>query len=131
MKYKLLFSFIIILVYCQVNVLSAQNIYEEISLALKAGDNVTLSRYIIHMVEISIDDKNDMYSKNQASQVIKTFFQKNTPVNFTIRHEGSSAKGLPYLIGDLKTRNSVYRTYILFKEIDGKYYIQEIQFEKE
>ncbi len=108
-----------------------QDIFEEIAFAVKSGDSKALSKYFSSMVEITINNEENIYSNKQAEQVLKSFFTKNQPQNFTIRHKGSSAKGLPYIIGDFQSSTGHFRTYILFKEINGKQYIQEMQFDKE
>jgi hypothetical protein len=107
------------------------DIFEEISLALKSGNCKEVSRYFDSRVELKIDDVEDIYSKTQAELILKDFFEKYPPVNFIIKHKNFSPKGLPYVIGYLQTTSGRYRTYILFKDINGKLYIRELQFEKE
>ena len=107
------------------------DVFDDIALAIKSANSKEVARYFSPRVELKINDKENIYSKSQAEIILKDFFIKNPPLNFTIRHKGASAKGLPYIIGDLKTSNGNYRTYFLFKEVNNKLYIQELQFDKE
>lgn len=107
------------------------DVFDDIALAIKSGNCKEVAKYFNSRVELKINNKEDIYSKTQAEMILKEFFSNNPPVNFTIRHKGASAKGLPYIIGDLETTNGHFRTYFLFKEIGGDLFIQELQFEKE
>lgn len=107
------------------------DIFDDIALALKTGNSKELSKYFRPRVELKVGENEDIYSKAQAEMILKDFFDKNPPTDFSVKHRGASAKGLPYLIGYLYTANAKYRTYILFKEEGDKLYIQEMKFDKE
>ena len=108
------------------------NILDQISLAIRSGDADKISEYFDTNVEITILDKEAVYSKAQAKQVLKDFFNKNKPKSFQIVHKGESKDAAKYVIGTLiTTANKSFRTYIYIKQKSSKYYIQELRFEQE
>ena len=72
-----------------------------------------------------------LMNKAQAEQILKDFFNKNTPRSFSIIHRGESKDGAKYAIGNLTTSNGNYRVYYYFKVSGGSVNIQELRFMKE
>ncbi len=99
--------------------------------AFKAGDATQLSTYFDSKVEISVLDKEDVYSKTEAEGVINKFFSANKPTAFSKEHEGTSPSGANYCIGILKTAKGPFRVFIHAKASGGKKIIQQIQIEEE
>ena len=111
----------------------AQNdIYTSVSNSIVKGNAKTLSTHFSSNVDLTILDKEDVYSKTQAEQILVAFFSKNKPVEFKIMHKGVSKEGAKYAIGNLKTANGVtYRTYFFIKSQMGTEIVHELRFEKE
>ena len=108
------------------------DIFENISSSIRTGDAKQLSRFFNASVDLTILNKEEVYSKAQAEQIVKDFFGKNTPKSFTIIHNGLSKEGSKYAIGNLVTIQGVnYRTYLYIKQSGGTEFIQELRFEKE
>jgi hypothetical protein len=107
------------------------DIFDDIALAVKNGNHREVAKYFSARVELKIGDVEDIYSKAQAEIILKDFFMRNQPINFTIKHKGASAKGLPYIIGDLQTMNGNFRAYFVFKQEGNSLFIQELHFDKE
>ena len=107
------------------------DIYDDIALAVKNGNYKEVAKYFNVRVELKIDEAEDIYSKSQAEIILRDFFSKNSAVNFSIKHKGASAKGLPYIIGDYQSSNGNFRTYFLFKQESANLFIQELHFDKE
>ena len=101
--------------------INAQNdIYTSVSNSIKNGDAKTLSTHFSSNIDLTILDKEDVYSKAQAEQILLAFFSKNKPVDFKIMHKGVSKEGAKYAIGNLKTAGGVtYRTYFFIKTQAG------------
>lgn len=104
----------------------------DITRAISAGDIVSLSRYFDQTVEVSIMDKEDVYDKTKAVEVVKTFFTEHKPSSFSQVHNGAS-KGneAEYCIGNLVAGGSSYRVYIYVKSVNGQKLVQELRFDKE
>ncbi|MBS1510615.1 MAG: DUF4783 domain-containing protein [Bacteroidetes bacterium] len=96
--------------------------------ALKNGDSAQIARYFDNTVEITMPDKSNTYSKNQAEAVIRDFFNTNGVKGFDVIHKGENA-GSQYCIGTLVTKNGSFRTTVFMKQKNDKQLLQEIRFE--
>ena len=103
---------------------------DEIILSLKSGNAKTLSGYFNQNVELVVPDSDNVYSKAQAQQIVSDFFNTYTPVNFSIIHKGGK-DGAKYVIGNLSTKEGVFRVYFLIKHSEGKDYIHQLRIEKQ
>lgn len=111
--------------------LAFTDIHDSIAAALKAGNSKTLATYFGSSLDLTIDDKNDLYSKAQSELIIKDFFEHHQPKAFKVIHSGTSKLGMEYAIGELTTDNGVFRvTYYLKKQADRKT-IQQLRFSAE
>lgn len=100
----------------------------EIIAGISQGNVARLTPYLGVNVELIIGSKNDVYSKQQAIEIISDFFKRNTVINFQILHSG--AKDMSnFAIGTLKTSTGTYRVYILTRKVDGKPVIQQLRIE--
>lgn len=102
----------------------------DINLALKTADYKYLSSYFNSSVELNILDIEGLYSKVQAEIILKDFFQKNNPINFTSKYTGFSKDGSKYSIGNLETTTGNYKTYFFFKKIGEVMLIKEFRIER-
>ena len=107
------------------NSLFASDIYEDIAGKIRNGDAKQLATYFGNSIDLSIVDKESVYSKSQAELIIKDFFSKNAPKSFSILHKGASPEGTQYAIGNLVTVNGkTFRASFYFKTINGKSVLQ-------
>lgn len=105
---------------------------DSIASAIKAGDSKALAAYFDNTVEVKIGNKEGAYSKSQAETIVKDFFTKNPPKNFSFKHNGpSGGNNAHYAIGSLVTEKGNFRTYVYLKKKDNKFFIQELSFENE
>jgi hypothetical protein len=101
---------------------------DEVVAALKNGDAAQIAKYFDNTVEITMPDKSNSYSKNQAEIVLKDFFSTNGVKSFEVNHKGENA-GSQYCIGTLITKNGSFRTTVFMKQKGDKQLLQEIRFE--
>ena len=112
--------------------LFAIDIYDDIANAIRNGDARQLSTYFVNSVDLTIIDKENVYSKAQAEFVLKDFFSKNPPKSFNIIHKGASPEGTQYAIGNLITANGkTFRTSFYVKNNNGKFVLKELRIEIE
>ncbi len=105
---------------------------EAISTALGAGDVDVISKYFADNVEISIQDKEQVYAKSKAAEVLKGFFDSNKPKAFAQVHKGQSRENSDqYCIGNLSATSGTYRVYLYLKVNGTNISIQEMRFDKE
>ena len=100
----------------------------EIISALNKGDVNTLTSFLNDNVEMSIENKNDIYSKQQAKGIISDFFRKNKIEEFSLLHKGEKGKAC-FIIGTLTTEKGAYRIYILTRKNGNKDAIQQFRIE--
>ena len=103
---------------------------EGIVLSFKAGNAAELSKFFHDNVELIILDKEDVYSRSQAEQIIRKFFSEHKPQNFKIIHQGGKDNSR-YAICSLETPGKTYRVYFLMKKQDGSPYIHQLRIEEE
>jgi Domain of unknown function (DUF4783) len=101
---------------------------DEVVNALKKGDAAQIARYFDNTVEITMPDKSNNYSKNQAEIVLRDFFTTNGVKNFEVNHKGENG-GSQFCIGILGTKNGSFRTTVFMKQKNDKLVLQEIRFE--
>jgi len=106
------------------------DIIEELSSHIKDANVKDLSSYFDVTVELTIQERENSYSKAQAEIILKNFFMKYPPKSFKVMHRGSSEKGGKYLIGVLTAESgTTFRTSVVLIEKNEQYYVQQIRFE--
>jgi len=103
---------------------------DEIYSALRTGNARELAQYFNSNVELVILEKEEVYSKTQAEQVLKDFFSKHFPTGYTKLHEGGKDASR-YVIGKLSTTRGQYRIYFLMKTINGQFAIHQFRIEND
>jgi len=106
-------------------------IFDQVSLAIQSGNAKEVSRYFGSEVKLTMNDEAQVYNKTKAEIQLKNFFTQHNPRSFKIIHQGSSSQGTQYAIGNLKTNNGSFRTYVLIKKLGDRPLIKELKFERE
>lgn len=124
-------SFIILfmLTFIAAPAVSSQTIPKEIISAFEKGDSKKLSKHFHHNLEINLAGSMSIVSKNQATRLMQDFFAKNPPVNFKVTYEGVK-QGSEYGIGELKTKDAIFRVNLYFIEQEKKNLIYNLIIEK-
>lgn len=95
------------------------------------GANVPgIAHYFDNLVAITINNNQSVYSKAQAEIVLKDFFGKNPVKDFVVMQSGTSGTSSRYAIGKLTTNGGSYNLYVVLKQKENAYVLQEIRFEK-
>jgi len=103
---------------------------EEVLTALRTGNATELAKYFDNRVDISLPNKSDNFSKNQAAMILKDFFASNGVKNFIVKHKGDN-NGSQFCIGLLQTKNGNFRTKLYMKQKGSQQVVQEIAFQAE
>ena len=96
--------------------------------AMKEGKAGEVGKYMDDNIELTLPDKSNSYSKAQAIEVLKDFFDNNEVKGFELKHKGAQA-GDEFCVGTLQTKSGNYRTTIFMKSKTGKNLIREIRFQ--
>jgi len=75
-----------------------------------------------------VDDKNDIYSKQQASGIITDFFRSKKINSFNVLHKGNK-DAASFVIGTLKTSTGTFRVYVLTRKQGATPLIQQLRIE--
>ena len=103
---------------------------EGIVLSFKAGNAEELSKHFHTNIELIILEKEDVYSRSQAEQILRKFFVDHKPESFKIIFDGGKENSR-YAIGNLGCSDETYRVYILMKKQDGSPMIHQLRIEEE
>jgi hypothetical protein len=125
-------SFFSLVIISTVQGYSQQNtdeVFKKIEQAIKAGDADGLSVFFNKSLEVTLQDKDQVYSKNQAQFVIKDFFIKHPAKSFTFIHRGNSQDRY-YGMGTFESSNGKFDTNVFIKKYGDVYFIDQIRFEE-
>lgn len=107
----------------------AQDIKSGVSSAFKSGNSKSLAEHFTSTLDLVVSDNDDVYSKVQAEQILRKFFESHSPTSFKIIHDGESRSGTKYFIGELETSNGSYRVTINMKAVSGAQKIHQLRIE--
>lgn len=98
--------------------------------AFQQGNSISLATFFSDRIELKIQDKEAIYSRSQAKQIMAKFFAKYKPKSLKKKHIGGKANS-PYFIGTLLTNNGNFRTTFLLKGKGDKAIIHRLSIEVE
>lgn len=104
---------------------------EDVVNALKNDRIADLVKYFDNFVPITINNAQSVYSRNQAEIVLRDFFEKNNPHDFTVMDNGSPDNTSKFVIGYFVTPSGLkYNVYIQLR-LKGNYILQDLKLNKE
>ena len=113
--------------------LSAQDrsydVFNPIAKYLASGDAEKLSAWFSDNLEVTIFSNSNDSSRNQARQIMKSFFRSYTPRSFEITHKaGRSNK--KYALGTLNAGGEMFVVTIFVNYTETDYRIQHLKIER-
>jgi hypothetical protein len=108
------------------------DIADKITHAIKAGNASELAQYFGSTVDLSMMGKEDLYSKNQAEQIVKDFFLKHPPKQYHPKNQNASLSASQYGIGTYHDQSGkVFKVYYVLKKMGNQTLIQLFSIEAE
>lgn len=104
---------------------------EAITKAIRTGDSKKVASYFLPSVDLTVVSVEDVYSRDQAEMIVQRFFERNSPSEFNLKHEGKSKLDDYYYIGSLKTDKGNYRLTFFLKKGDQDFRIKQFRIESE
>lgn len=105
------------------------DVFNPISKYLAQGDAEKLSAWFSDNLEVTIfSDSNDS-SRNQARQIMKSFFRSYTPRSFEITHKAGRSN-MKYALGTLNAGGEMFIVTIFVGYDDTTYRIQHLKIER-
>lgn len=108
---------------------SSYDVFNPISKYLGKGDADKLSAWFSDNLEITIFSTSNDASRNQARQIMKTFFRSYTPRSFEITHKAGRANK-KYVLGTLHAGGEMFVVTIFVNYKDQDYRIQHLKIER-
>jgi hypothetical protein len=110
--------------------LQAQDdVKEKVVQAMRTGNSKDLAAHFIPNIDLTIKETADVYSKAQAEQIVRKFFNDNPPVDLVIEHSGVSKLGDKYFIGILRCNTGYFRVTFFLKKTDAVFQVKQLRIE--
>jgi hypothetical protein len=110
--------------------LSAQDaVKDKVVQSMKAGNPKELVSTFIPNIDLTVKETNDVYSRAQAEQILRKFFNDHPPVDLVIEHSGVSKFGDKYFIGILRTRTGYFRVTFFLKKNEDELQVKQLRIE--
>ena len=120
-------------VFASASSLSAQDsgydVFNPISKYLASGDAERLSAWFSDNLEVSIFSTSNDSSRNQARQILKSFFKSYTPRSFVINHK-AGRPNMMYARGTLNAGGEMFTVTIFVNFTDTECRIQQLKIER-
>lgn len=105
------------------------DVKEKVVQAMRTGNSKDLAAHFIPNIDLTIKDASDVYSRAQAEQIVRKFFNDNPPVDLVIEHNGVSKLGDKYFIGILRTTTGYFRVTFFLKKGDTAFQVKQLRIE--
>lgn len=105
------------------------DVFNPIAKYLAQGDADKLSAWFSDNLEITIFSSSNDSSRNQARQIIKSFFKSYTPRSFEISHKAGRSN-MKYALGTLSAGGEMFLVTIFVNFNGEDYRIQQIKIER-
>ena len=108
------------------------DISQDVAACIRTGNAKDLSKYFGTSIDLTISGKEDMYSRAQAEQIMRGFFQKNPPLQFRLTHQPAGSGASQYGIGTyLSQHHKHFRIYFVIRRIGNQRFLQQLSIEPE
>ena len=108
---------------------ASYDVFNPITKYMRLGDVEKLSAWFSDNLEITVFQVTNDASKNQAKQILKSFFDTYAPRGFNIEHT-VGRETMKYAMGLMKAGGDVFRVTIFVSREGSNYLIQQIKIEK-
>ena len=105
------------------------DVKDKVVQAMRTGNSKELAVHFIPNIDLTIKETTEVYSKAQAEQIVRKFFNDNPPVDLVIEHSGVSKLGDKYYIGILRTSTGYFRVTFFLKKTDAVFQVKQLRFE--
>ena len=107
------------------------SVFSSITKYLAAGDVNSLSSWFADNLDVTIISSSRNCSRNQARQILRTFFRSYTPRSFEVTHKASDVYK-KYLIGLLNAGGELFQVTIYATSSGGDTYkIQQLNISRQ
>lgn len=109
---------------------TSYDVFIPIAKYLAKGDAESLSAWFAPMLEISIFGSTNDSSKNQAKQIMRSFFKTYAPRSFVINHQ-AGRENMKYVLGDLNAGGEHFSVTIFASRCNSDtFLIQQLRIDR-
>lgn len=98
--------------------------------AIQDGSSSELARFFNPTISLNINGQQGEYSKNQAEIVLKDFFKKNPPLDFSLVFKNENQSSVSTYIGEYASGQSSYKVFIKVSQAESSFRIYGLDFVK-
>ncbi len=81
---------------------------DDVIVHFKAGSSKEIARYFDQTVLLNINGTNGDYSKSQAEYILRDFFLKYPPLDFSVVHQAGSPGPTVFYVGSYLTKSEQF-----------------------
>jgi hypothetical protein len=107
------------------------DIIDGLSAHFKTGNSKEIAASFSPSVDLIIIDEEDVYSKAQAEQILRSFFSKYPPIKSAVIHRLNTNPNYRYGALSLATKNGTFRVSVTMKKSGTAFFITELRIETE
>ncbi len=96
--------------------LGQSNVIDSITKGLQQNDITELIEWLNDDLQITLLEEEDSYEKEKGVEVLKEFFDKLNTEGYELKHNGESADGSKFVIGELHSKEDTYRIYYVLND---------------
>ena len=105
------------------------DVFNPIAKYISQGEAEKLSAWFSDNLEVTIFSNSNESSRNQAKQIMKSFFKSYTPRSFRISHKAGRSN-MKYALGLLSAGGEMFQVTIFVGLKDSEYRIQQLKIER-
>ena len=98
--------------------------------AIQDGSSSELARFFNPTISLNINGQQGDYSKNQAEIVLKDFFKKNPPIDFSLVFKNENQSSVSTYIGEYASGQGSYKVFIKVSQVESSFRIYGLDFVK-
>lgn len=98
-------------------------VFNQVLSSFRTGASKELAKHFEPSIFLNLNGQNGNYSRTQAEFILKDFFRKNPPKDFTILHKGGNGGASLYYVGTYVSENSQFRVLIKGNPNDDRFRI--------
>jgi hypothetical protein len=114
MNKTILTSFFILLFALPTVAFAQTNVTDDVVAAFNSGYSDGIANHLNNNVELTIDQVDNVFNKQQTRTILSSFFKKNQPLKFSVMHKGDKDRS-QFMIGNLETTTGRFRVSVLIK----------------
>ncbi len=105
------------------------DVFQPIAKYIRTADAESLSAWFADNLEVTVLSSTSVASRNQAKQIVKSFFEAYAPRSFEVTSTASRGN-TRHAIGTLRAGGEVFGVTILVSCKEKSYHIRQLKFEK-